>query len=39
MGSNRKTELFVTITTIVCIMWLAKGMVLGAIWLHHSLMQ
>ena len=39
MDSNRLVELVVNVTTIVCIMWLAKGMVIGAIWLHHSLMQ
>lgn len=39
MDSNRLMELVVNVTTIVCIMWLAKGMVLGAICLHHSLMH
>jgi hypothetical protein len=39
MDFDRAIELVVNITTIVCIMWLAKGMVIGAIWLHHSLMQ
>jgi len=37
MDFDRFIEILVNMTTIICIMWLSKGVVMGVVYLYRSL--